>query len=67
MSCRDFSQPSFAEAFVTGYTRGGGVLEDIDQAFDWSAFEVLLTPRRCSNRVCERLSKAPEAPGAPFL
>jgi IS5 family transposase len=44
MSCRDFSQPSFAEAFVTGYTQGGGVLEDIDQAFDWGAFEVLLAP-----------------------
>jgi transposase, IS5 family len=44
MSCRDFSQPSFAEAFVTSYTQGGGVLEDIDQAFDWGAFEVLLAP-----------------------
>jgi len=44
MSRRDFSQPSFAEAFVTGYTHGGGFLEDIDKAFDWGAFEVLLAP-----------------------
>jgi IS5 family transposase len=44
MSCRDFSQPSFAEAFVTGYTHGGGALEAIDKAFDWGAFEVLLSP-----------------------
>ena len=44
MSCRDFSQPSFAEAFVTGYTHGGGFLEEIDEAFDWGAFEVLLSP-----------------------
>ncbi len=42
MSRRNFSQPSFAEAFVTGYTHGGGFLEDIDKAFDWGAFEVLL-------------------------
>src|SRR5271163_2877878 len=44
MSRRDFSQPSFAEAFVTGYTHGGGALEAIDKAFDWGAFEVLLSP-----------------------
>ncbi len=43
MSCRDFSQPSFAEAFVTGYTQGRGTLEAIDKAFDWGAFEVLLS------------------------
>ena len=43
MSRRDFSQPSFAEAFVTAYTHGGGALETIDRAFDWGAFEVLLS------------------------
>jgi transposase, IS5 family len=43
MSCRDFSQPSFAEAFVNGYTGGGGFLEDIDKTFEWGAFEVLLS------------------------
>ena len=43
MTCRDFSQPSFAEAFVTGYFQGGGFLEVIDRAFDWGAFEVLLS------------------------
>ena len=43
MSYRDFSQPSFAEAFVTAYTHGGGALETIDRAFDWGAFEVLLS------------------------
>jgi transposase, IS5 family len=42
MTCRDFSQPSFAEALVTGYTHGGGFLEEIDKAFDWGGFEVLL-------------------------
>jgi transposase, IS5 family len=42
MTCRDFSQPSFAEAFVVGYTHGGGFLQEIDQAFNWSAFGVLL-------------------------
>ena len=44
MSCRDLSQPSFAEALVTGYTQGRGFLEDIDRAFDWGAFGVLLAP-----------------------
>jgi IS5 family transposase len=50
MSRRDFSQPSFAEAFVTGYTHGGGFLEDIDKAFDWGAFEVLLAPVHGSSK-----------------
>lgn len=44
MSCRDFSQPSFAEALVTGDTHGGGTLAAIDEAFDWGGFEVLLSP-----------------------
>jgi transposase, IS5 family len=44
MSCRDFTQPSFADVLVTGYTSGGGFLEDIDKAFDWGAFGVLLAP-----------------------
>ncbi len=42
MSCRSFSQLSFAQAFATGHARGGGFLEEIDKALDWSAFEVLL-------------------------
>ena len=42
MTCRDFRQPSFAEAFVTGYTHAGGFLQDIDKAFNWEAFGVLL-------------------------
>src|SRR5580700_3178102 len=50
MSCRDFSQPSFAEAFVAGYTQGRGTLEAIDKAFDWGAFEVLLSPIHGSSK-----------------
>ena len=42
MTCRDLTQPSFAEAFVAGFTKSGGVLQDIEDAFDWGAFEVLL-------------------------
>ena len=42
MTCRDFGQPSFAEALVTGYTYGGGFLQDIDRAFNWEGFGVLL-------------------------
>lgn len=42
MTCRDFSQPSFAEAFVAAYTQGGGFLQEIEKTFNWSAFEVLL-------------------------
>ena len=43
MTCRDLSQPSFVEAFVSGYAKGGGFLQDIDEAFDWGAIEVLLS------------------------
>jgi transposase, IS5 family len=50
MSCRDFSQPSFAEAFVSGYANGGGFLEDIDTTFEWGAFEVLLSAIHGSTR-----------------
>ena len=44
MSCRDLSQPSFAEAFVSGYGHRGGFLEGIEKTFDWGAVEVLLAP-----------------------
>ena len=50
MSCRDFSQPSFAEAFVAGCTQGRGNLEAIDKAFYWAAFEVLLSPIHGSSK-----------------
>jgi len=43
MTCRDLSQPSFAEAFVAGYSTGVGVLQEIDDAFDWRAIEILLS------------------------
>jgi hypothetical protein len=39
MSRRDLSQPSFVDAMVSGYARGGGFLDRIEQAFDWSAFD----------------------------
>jgi hypothetical protein len=32
---RDLSQPSFADALVSGCGKGGGFLERIDKAFDW--------------------------------
>ena len=44
MTCRDLSQPSFAEALVAGQTKRGGFLEVIDEAFDWKGIEVLLSP-----------------------
>jgi hypothetical protein len=44
MSRRDLSQPSFVDAMVSGYGKVGGFLERIEQGFDWSAFEVLLSP-----------------------
>jgi IS5 family transposase len=50
MSGRDFSQPSFAGVFVAGYTQGRGTLEAIDKAFDWAAFEVLLSPIHGSSK-----------------
>ena len=50
MSCRDLSQPSFVDALVSGYGKGGGFLDRIDDAFDWSAFEALLAPIHASRR-----------------
>ena len=48
MICRcragDLSQPSFVDAMVSGYGKVGGFLERIEQGFDWSAFEALLSP-----------------------
>jgi hypothetical protein len=50
MSRRDLSQPSFVDATVSGYGRGGGFLDRIEQAFDWSAFEALPAPVHASTR-----------------
>src|SRR5271163_4024185 len=50
MSRRDLSQPSFVDALVSGYGKGGGFLDRIDEAFDWSAFEALLDPIHASTR-----------------
>ncbi len=44
MSRRDLSQPSFVDAMVSGYGKVGGFLDRLEQAFDWSAFEALLSP-----------------------
>ena len=44
MSRRDLSQPSFVDAMVSGYGKVGGFLDRIEQGFDWSAFEDLLSP-----------------------
>jgi len=44
MSRRDLSQPSFVDALVSGYGKVGGFLDRIEQGFDWSAFEALLSP-----------------------
>jgi transposase, IS5 family len=41
---RDLSQPSFVDAMVSGCGKVGGFLDRIDKAFDWSAFEALLSP-----------------------
>ena len=38
MSRRDLSQPSFVDAMVSGCVRGGGFLDRLEKAFDWSAF-----------------------------
>ena len=43
MSRRDLSQPSFVDAMVGGYGKVGGFLDRIEQGFDWSAFEALLS------------------------
>jgi transposase, IS5 family len=50
MSRRDLSQPSFVDAMVSGYGKGGGFLDRIDKAFDWPAFEALLAPIHASTR-----------------
>jgi IS5 family transposase len=44
MSRRDLTQPSFVDAMVSGYGKVGGFLERIEQGFDWSAIEALLSP-----------------------
>jgi transposase, IS5 family len=44
MADREHSQPSFAEEITTASTRRGGFLDEIDTAFDWDGFEVLLAP-----------------------
>ena len=44
MSRRDLSQPSLVDALVSGYGKVGGFLERIEQGFDWSGFEALLSP-----------------------
>lgn len=44
MTCRDLSQPSFAEAFVAGYSKGCGFLQEIDATFDWGLIEDMLLP-----------------------
>jgi transposase, IS5 family len=44
MSRHDLSQPSFVDAMVSGNGKVGGCLDRIEQAFDWSAFEALLSP-----------------------
>jgi hypothetical protein len=48
MSRRDLCQPSFVDAMVRGYGTSGGFLDRIEQAFDWSAFEALLSPIHAS-------------------
>jgi hypothetical protein len=44
MSRRDLCQPSFVDVMVRGYGKVGGFLDRIEQGFDWSAFEALLSP-----------------------
>ena len=50
MSRRDLSQPSFVDAVVSGYGKGGGFLDRIERAFEWPAFEALLAPIHASAR-----------------
>lgn len=50
MSRRDLSQRSFVDALVSGFGNGGGFLDRIETAFDWSAFEALLAPIHASVR-----------------
>src|ERR1700722_10530353 len=44
MSRRDLPQPSFLGALESGHGKVGGFLDRIEQAFDWSSFEALLSP-----------------------
>jgi hypothetical protein len=44
MSRRDLSQHSLVDAMVSGYRKVGGFLDRIEQAFNWAAFEALLSP-----------------------
>ena len=50
MSRRDLSQASFVDAMVAGCAKGGGFLDRIEEAFDWSAFEALLASIHASTR-----------------
>src|ERR1700761_8352935 len=50
MSLRDLSQPSFVDAMVRGLGKGGGFLDRIEAALDWSSFEALLAPIHASKR-----------------
>ena len=58
MSRRDLSQRSFVDALVSGFGNGGGFLDRIETAFDWSAFEALLAPIHASVRAAPALSAA---------
>jgi IS5 family transposase len=49
-SRRDLSQPSFVDVLVSGAVKCGGFLDRIEQAFDWPAFEALLSPIHASAR-----------------
>jgi IS5 family transposase len=50
MSHRELSQPSFVDTLVSGYGKVGGFLDRIKRAFDWPAFEALLSPIHASAR-----------------
>jgi hypothetical protein len=52
MSRRDLSQPSFVEAMVSGFGKGGGFLDRIERAFDRSAFEA-----GCDSRFDQRRAR----------
>lgn len=75
MSCGDLSQPSFAEALVSGYTNRVGILDDIAQAFDWARLRLCLRRsmvrrqgrpailrRRCSRFCCSGGARFPTPP-----
>jgi transposase, IS5 family len=61
MSFSDVSKYSLSETITTGYTGGGGFLEEINRALDWGAFEGLLAPMHRSTR------GAPGCPPATML